>query len=95
MVFNFSPASSISLNQSGLPEALRVMTDYFRAHVEKDTGIVIPGVVDLLDSLTQSNVEIGLVTGNCEGIAREKMKFFGLDNWLGERCRGGFGSDHR
>jgi phosphoglycolate phosphatase len=53
-------------------------------------GIVLPGVVELLDQLASGNTALGLLTGNIRGGAEQKLQHFGL--WQ-HFAFGGFGDD--
>ena len=55
-------------------------------------GIVLPGIVELLDLLTaREDVVIGLLTGNTRKGAGIQLAHFGLDHYFDF---GGFGDDH-
>jgi phosphoglycolate phosphatase len=55
-------------------------------------GNVLPGVVGLLEALTErGDVALGLLTGNVRGAARRKLTHYGLWGWF---AFGGFGDDH-
>lgn len=63
----------------------------FPAWLAKRGGIVLPGVVELLDALEPEGAIVGLATGNLRRGAAHKLGHFGL--W--ERFSGGgFGDDH-
>lgn len=51
-------------------------------------GVILPGVLDLIDALEAANQPQGVATGNFEGGARLKLTHFGLDSRLS--C-GGYG----
>jgi phosphoglycolate phosphatase len=53
-------------------------------------GIVLPGVVELLDGLARTAAAVGLATGNMRRGAETKLSFFDL--W-GRFQEGGFGDD--
>jgi phosphoglycolate phosphatase-like HAD superfamily hydrolase len=67
-----------------------------RAHAERQPDIadrVAPGMADLLGWLAgQEHVQLSLVTGNLEPIARLKLHRAGLGDYFA-RGQGGFGSD--
>ena len=55
-------------------------------------GRVLPGVVELLDDLSQSaGITVGLLTGNIAGGAAAKIRHFGLDRHF---SFGAYGCDH-
>jgi phosphoglycolate phosphatase-like HAD superfamily hydrolase len=57
------------------------------------SGMVVRGMPELLDSLsTRDDVQLSLVTGNFEAVARLKLKAGRLGHWFA-RGQGGFGSD--
>ena len=64
---------------------------YYRLSLD-DTPELLPGVVDLLDSLSEEGFVMGLVTGNLESIAWSKLRSVGIDHYF---SHGGFSSDHR
>jgi phosphoglycolate phosphatase-like HAD superfamily hydrolase len=72
-----------------LPDAMRSVTKFFNVNVEKDLRqFVLPGVRELLASLKKEGMNLGLLTGNIEEVAWEKMRRAGLD---GIFSFGGFG----
>ena len=59
---------------------------------EWDSGIVYPGVRELLGTLeSEEEVQLGLATGNFREAAFIKLRRYGLDGYFLE---GGFGGDH-
>jgi len=52
---------------------------------------ILPGVHKLLEILFKEHFLLGLVTGNLEAIARDKMKRLGINHFFKV---GGFGSEH-
>ena len=55
-------------------------------------GGILPGVQELLDRLdAQTHVVLGLITGNLQRGAEEKLKWYGLHEYF--RC-GGYGDTH-
>lgn len=75
---------------SKLDECAKVMVDYFKNNISGDEIFLCKGVKDLLEILMKKNILMGLVTGNLEDVAREKLKIAGLNNYF---KIGGFGSD--
>ncbi len=61
-------------------------------------GTVLPGVVNLLEKLSESgHVRLGIITGNLRRAARVKLEHFGLAKYFcsqGEGIVGGFGDRH-
>ncbi len=57
------------------------------------SAMVVRGVPALLESLSaRDDIQLSLVTGNFEAVARLKLKAAGLAHWF-PRGQGGFGSD--
>jgi len=55
-------------------------------------GQVLPGVGDLLDTLAdQSQLHLGVLTGNTEGGAQQKLAYFGLQKYF---HFGAYGDEH-
>jgi phosphoglycolate phosphatase len=64
------------------------MVDYFVKNINEKDIFSRSGAKELLEALTQKGVLTGLMTGNCERIARGKMKFIGFNDFF---KFGGFG----
>ena len=87
------------LRHNDLPDRDAHVDAALEAYVEAMTGVltpedveVLPGVRPLLDHLADHpDVHLGLVTGNVEPIAYEKLGAHGLDDYFPV---GAFGSDH-
>ena len=87
------------LRHNDLPDRDAHVDAALEAYVEAMTGVltpedveVLPGVHSLLDHLADHpDVHLGLVTGNVEPIAYEKLGAHGLDDYFPV---GAFGSDH-
>lgn len=74
-----------------LEDAMTIMVSYFVEHKDEDkTMRPLDGVPELLEKLEESDHVMGLITGNLEPIAREKMKMFGFNHYFKV---GGFGND--
>jgi phosphoglycolate phosphatase-like HAD superfamily hydrolase len=82
-----------TLRRIGVPpphagETLRAIFGHYLTCLDEelavlDGGTVCPGVVQLLDVLSQrSDVALGLLTGNIEGGAKAKLRRFGLDRYF-------------
>jgi phosphoglycolate phosphatase-like HAD superfamily hydrolase len=67
-----------------------VVSRTFSELVEKERLVVLDGVRELLEILSSRALPLGLVTGNLESIAWEKLRRTGLKPFFGF---GGFGSD--
>lgn len=53
-------------------------------------GFVLPGVLNLLESLSDAPFRLGIITGNARAAANLKLQRFGLDHYFEF---GGFGDD--
>lgn len=73
-----------------LNQCMLLVASFFEKLVETSHPVVLPGVKQLLNKLKQNNIMLGLVTGNLEPIAEEKLKKSGLEEYF---KIGGFGSD--
>jgi phosphoglycolate phosphatase-like HAD superfamily hydrolase len=61
-------------------------------HLRRREGLVLPGVVELIDRLEAlGDVHIGLLTGNVAAAAQAKLRYYDL--WR-RFAFGGFGDDH-
>lgn len=86
------------LRVHGIPDSIdeingvvRMYIDLLTEEIENPWRSVMPGVVDLLETLKADGFPIGLLTGNIETGARIKLDSFGLDQYF---SAGAFGSDH-
>ncbi|WP_103027321.1 HAD hydrolase-like protein [Salinibacter altiplanensis] len=87
------------LTHNDLPATDAMIEDVISTYVETMRDVltpadveVLPGVSDLLTELhAHPDVQLGLVTGNVEPIAYEKLSAHGLDTYFPV---GAFGSDH-
>tara|TARA_B100001094_G_scaffold327815_1_gene386850 strand:- start:353 stop:1036 length:684 start_codon:yes stop_codon:yes gene_type:complete len=61
-----------------------------RTSMSQCHGEVLPGVCELLASVSDSSVAVGLLTGNIREAAFIKLGFYGLDSYF---AFGGFGDD--
>ena len=68
-----------------------VITEEWEQHLSQETVEILPGVVDLLERLTQlPNVHLGLLTGNVASGASAKLRPHGLGKYF---TVGAYGSD--
>jgi phosphoglycolate phosphatase-like HAD superfamily hydrolase len=74
-----------------LKNCLEIIIDLFMEMVKDESLTVIAGVRELIQSLFTDGYLLGLVTGNLEAIAWEKLRRAGLKGFFGF---GGFGSDN-
>lgn len=74
----------------GIDACMAEMVTYFRENIMKEHIICLDGVKDVLGSLEQFKVPMGLVTGNLEPIAWLKLDRIGIKNYFGF---GGFGNE--
>ena len=65
--------------------------NYLPTNLESFTGRVLPGVQSLLDRLVETDVTLGLLTGNIAQGAWGKLDHYGLRDYFGF---GAFGDDH-
>ncbi len=72
-------------------EVVRIYIDLLSEEIENPWRSVMPGVVELLETLKTDGIPIGLLTGNIEEGARIKLNALGLDRYF---PAGAFGSDH-
>lgn len=87
------------LAENDLPTSDEVIAEALEAYVETMQEILSPGDVEVLPGVRpllsrlddRPDAHLGLVTGNVEPIAREKLSFHGLDEYF---SFGAFGSDH-
>jgi phosphoglycolate phosphatase-like HAD superfamily hydrolase len=77
--------------QSGLKDCMESMTRRYAGIVKSETIVIKPGVLNLIPRLAHNDINLGLVTGNLEKIARFKLKKIGINHFF---KIGGFGSDH-
>jgi phosphoglycolate phosphatase-like HAD superfamily hydrolase len=75
----------------GLEECMDVMVCAFARLVKQEKLVVLDGVFEMLNLLQSHPFGLGLVTGNLESIAWEKLQRAGLKKHF---LFGGFGSDH-
>ena len=76
--------------RNGLDDCMGVIAEAFAELVEHEQLIVLEGVLELLELLEARPLLLGLVTGNLESIAWEKLRRTGLKGYF---SFGGFGSD--
>lgn len=74
-----------------MDRSMEYLVRHFKKEIEKDLrDCVLPGVRELLQKLRDEGFHLGLLTGNLEPIAWEKMKRTGLEGFF---RFGSFGSD--
>ena len=78
------------LIKSKMDECMESIVDYFKKNAEREDIPALEGAKELLMEL-QNKVIIGLITGNLEPVALEKMRKAGLSRYFKV---GGFGSDN-
>lgn len=84
--------NGLSPTDTMIEEVLATYVDTMRGLLAPEDVEVLPGVADLLSDLhAHPDVHLGLVTGNVEPIAYEKLSAHGLDEYFPV---GAFGSDH-
>ena len=65
-----------------LKTAMQVMTEYFDEHRNEVNPEVLPGVRELLASLKEKHIPLGVLTGNVEGIGWTKIERAGLRDFF-------------
>ena len=73
-----------------LPQAMKAMVHYFERHKEVGNHILLDGVVDLLQTLTDKHIPTGLLTGNIEEIGWAKMELAEIRKYF---SYGAFGNE--
>jgi phosphoglycolate phosphatase-like HAD superfamily hydrolase len=81
---------SENLIKAKLDECMEAIVDYFEKNAQRENIHALDGAKELLDALENKAI-IGLITGNLESIALEKMRKAGLSRYFKV---GGFGSDN-
>ena len=67
------------------------MSNWYTANVRLENGQILPGVHEFLQLCDEKGYLRGLVTGNIERIAYEKLKAYNLHSGF---AVGGFGNEH-
>ena len=87
----FRGALGRELSAEEMAALMALRQRYLADEVETSPGYrVMPGAVELLDSLTAQGRLVGLITGNTEPAAHTKLACAGLNRYL---AFGGYGSD--
>ena len=81
---------AMDIIESGLKRCMHVMASSFARFAEDDEIMPMKGVVELLERLKARGATMGIVTGNLEDIAWQKLRKAGIENYF---STGGFGSD--
>ena len=76
--------------KSKLDLCFKKMIDAY-LRIDNNEVLILPGVNELLKALEEKKYLIGLVTGNLEAIARDKMEKLGINHLFKV---GGFGDEH-
>lgn len=75
-----------------LPVCLETFAAIFKDRIEPKHMTVLPGVIELLDTIVERyDRKLGLVTGNLDITAEAKLRAGGLDGYF---SFGAYGSDH-
>ena len=64
-----------------LPKAVRTMGEYFLRHANEGQ-YPLPGAIELLTELKKQGTKIGVLTGNMEVVALERLKRSGFENLI-------------
>ena len=70
-----------NLIKDKIDKCMKAIVDYFEKNAEREDIPALDGVKELLDAL-ENKVIIGLITGNLEPIALEKMRKAGLHRYF-------------
>jgi phosphoglycolate phosphatase-like HAD superfamily hydrolase len=73
-----------------VPSAMKAMVHYFERHKDSDGHILLEGVKELLQTLYEKHIPIGLLTGNVEEIGWGKMELAGIRKYF---SFGAFGNE--
>jgi len=76
--------------RSATPKLLKELDKIHAETFEKGEVTLLPGVKKLLDSLSETDSILGLITGNLESIAKRKLEALGIWKYF---SLGGYGSD--
>ncbi len=74
--------------EAKLEDAMQFMSRYFAGIIDDYPLVVMPGAEELIKELYKKNVMIGVLTGNLESIAREKLKKVNLNKYFTIGCFG-------
>lgn len=85
--------NGISIDQINrkLEAIMQSMSKWYAANVNLENGQILPGVREFLQHCDEKGYLRGLVTGNLERIAFEKLKAYNLHSGF---AVGGFGNEH-
>ncbi len=73
-----------------MEEIINKMNSFYCEHIDEEEGYVLPGVNEILKFLIDKGAYLGLVTGNLEPIAHNKIKKIGIKHTFEF---GGFGNE--
>jgi len=73
-----------------MEEYFAALSELFHRNIDKDEIKILDGVKELLEQLKKNNILMGLVTGNAEHIAKERIQRANLEQFF---HIGGFGSE--
>lgn len=90
IIYALVESNKLSVTDEQYEEIKDRMTIYYLAHSHLETVQALPGVENLLKGLLKEGIATGLLTGNLETIAFEKLKVVGLNNYF---ISGGFGNE--
>ena len=65
-----------------MEECQSAMIMHFKKAIKDEQIFPLDGVVELLENLREKQVLLGLVTGNLEQIAKEKLKKAGIESYF-------------
>lgn len=73
---------SESLAKEQLQPALQAMGKYYSEHKQRVQPKLMPGTMNILNTLRKNNIPLGLLTGNVEEVAWGKLKQLGVDEYF-------------
>jgi phosphoglycolate phosphatase-like HAD superfamily hydrolase len=65
-----------------LDEAINAVISYYLEHADEGSCVAVKGAESLLNDLKVREIPLGLLTGNIEAIAMDKLKRAGLDHFF-------------
>jgi phosphoglycolate phosphatase len=77
--------------ETNMPHLLEELERVHKRSFQKGSMKLLPGVSELLNSLREKGVTLGLVTGNVQSVAKRKLEDVGI--WQYFSAGGGFGND--
>jgi phosphoglycolate phosphatase len=76
--------------ETAWPELMKEIDSVYRNSFKKGSVKLLPGVGELLEALEKRGINLGLITGNIESVAKTKLGDVGIWHYFSV---GGFGND--